>query len=114
MTEKRKQHDINSLLKVARENRDSIFKREIDEDLGEAAKFCLSFNIKEGGNKVFDGIIYQAYLLYSLSPTSKTKFFEEFNTLIEAQGTSKPFHLLNYKPAQLLNSAQKRRIKNEN
>ncbi len=109
--EPRKKHDINNLLRIAKEYRDVIFKKEIDDDLTEATRFCLSFNIKEGGNKVFTGILYKAYLLFSSAPLSKKDFTEEFNTLIEQQGTSKPYYMLNYKPAQLLNAAQKRRIK---
>lgn len=108
MTETRKKHDINNLIKIAKDNRDVIFKKEIDEDLGEAVKFCLSFNIKEGGNTVMKDIIYKAYKLYSISPVGKIEFFEEFSTLIPGE---QKHYMLNYKPAQLLNAAQKRRVK---
>lgn len=111
--EPRKKYDITALLKIAKENRDKIFNNsDIDEKLSDAAKFCLSFNIKEGGNKVFSGIIYQAYLSAFPSPSSKVDFFTDFDTLIECNSVgNKRYYMLNYKPAQLLNSALKRKVR---
>ena len=111
--EKRNKYNINHLIKIAKENRNDIFNKEISEDLNDATKFCLSFNIKEGGNKVFAGIIYQAYLTIARNAQSKEDFLNDFNELIEPNRgkSNKVYYSLNYKPAQLLNAAQNRKVK---
>lgn len=110
--EHRKKYDLNNLIKIAKENRDTIFNKEISDELNEAMRFCLSFNIKEGGNKVFANLIYQAYQMTAIEPKGKTAFLEEFNTMFEPQkGANRVFYMINYKPAQLLNTASNRRKK---
>lgn len=111
--EHRKKQDLNTLIKIAKENRNSLFSKEISEDLSGATKFCLSLNIKEGCNKVFEGIIYQAYITCTAHPLNKKDFFNDFATLIPREQTAeeKKYYQLNYKPAQLLNVSSKRRVK---
>lgn len=103
--------NISELIRIAKENKDKIFNTDVSKDLDEATKFSLVFKIKAGGNKVLSTTIYKAYTTWAVRPQPRTKFLEDFASLFEkGQGSNARFYMLNYKPAQLVNEATRRKI----
>lgn len=106
-----KKINITELIRIARENKDKLYNKNISENLNEATKFTLAFGITQGKNKIYADIVYKTYEKWSLNAINKLQFFKQFCELFESkQEGSKRFFCLNYKPAELLNEVERMKV----
>jgi hypothetical protein len=105
---------LEELIRIAKENKDKIYNTNIADNLDDVAKFILTFNIKDGKNKVPSNIVYQAYCNWTSRPKSNHAFLLAFTKCFsKKKTTSKVIYLLNYKPMQLINEVERRKISYE-
>jgi hypothetical protein len=95
---------IDQMIKIAKENKSTLFKVDKLDTLDQATKFTIALKIKVGKHKVLYSAIYQAYQLWSYSPVSKAQFARAFAKLFEALHTGnnqRSYYMLNYEPSKL-------------
>ncbi len=105
---------LKKLIAIAKANKSAIIHTDVSQNLNEATRFVLSFDIKDGKNKILAPLIYDSYHVWSLKPISKQSFFEQFSQLfISHIENNKTYYLLNYKQGELINAAQKTKLSYE-
>lgn len=102
--------ELEQLIEIAKQadskQKSKLQKLRETEDINEAEKFIIFFQIESGKNCVLAKSIYKVYKSWAKSPVSKQKFFAHFSSYFVPQvrkRDDKPYYhyKLNYKAWQL-------------
>lgn len=105
--------NLEELLKVATENKDKIIKSSQKvQGMDNAHQFIIAMGLASGRYKVFNKVIYNAYILWTQNPMPHHKFFNELSKIFEPFKTrDHRGYYLNLKPYTLMQKAEALRIK---
>jgi hypothetical protein len=100
---------LEDLIKAAQQSTD---EKIISTDRSDVERFVLSLNIKEGKHVVKNATVYKAYKEWSAKPMQARSFHVFFAQLFKPyrDGTYR-YHMLNYRPIELLNKVDNKKIK---
>lgn len=103
---------VEDLIKLASQAQSTLTNVE-NTHLTDVERFILDMNIKTGLFRIRTKALYNAYTLWSRKPLTRKGFSHKFNYYFDVKGHGSHhwYHLLNYKPIQLLNAVDNKKLR---